>query len=95
MHELTGRKVGGRVRGTLLIVQQCERVQLVGGARGQLAQRVSPVAVALHGDVARAPAAALGALRQRDHLPTRQMLFKDDPPWWCGTRRLPVERNTH
>lgn len=66
---LTGGEVARGVGGTLLVVQQREGVQLVGGAGRQVAQHVRPVAGALHRDVARA---ALRALRQRDHLHSAQ-----------------------
>lgn len=63
---LTGGEVPGGVGGALLVVQQREGVQLVGGAGRQLAQRVRPVAGALHRNVAgrvrRQP------VRQGDHL---------------------------
>ena len=65
---LTGGEVARGVGGALLVVQQREGVQLVGGAGRQVAQHVRPVAGALHADVARA---ALQALRQRDHLRTQ------------------------
>lgn len=70
--QLTGGEVEGGVGGALLVVQQREGVQLVGGAGRQVAQHVRPVARALHRDVARA---ALRALRQRDHLRRRGMCY--------------------
>lgn len=65
---LTGSEVPGGVGGALLVMQQREGVQLVGGTRCQLAERVRPVAPRprLHCDVA---LSYLGALGQRDHLP--------------------------
>jgi hypothetical protein len=73
----TGGEVPGGVGGALLVVQQREGVQLVRGAGRQVAQRVRPVAGALHAHVARA---ALRTLRQRDHLRTAGLSQPTSPP---------------
>lgn len=64
---LTGGEVPRGVGDALLVVQERERVNLVGGAGEEVAQCVRPVPGALDGDV---PGSSLSALRQRDHLHT-------------------------
>lgn len=60
---LTDGEVTRGVGGALLVVQQREGVQLVGGAGREVAHHVAAVTT-LDGDVA----GPLASLRQRDHL---------------------------